>query len=61
MLNICERLVVLCMPMYLKMSERNLTQKQESVFVWVTKGYRLYDPKHAKVFHSRDVVFNELK
>ena len=26
-----------------------------------TKGYRLYDPKCAKVFYSRDVVFNEGK
>ena len=25
-----------------------------------TKGYRLYDPKRARVFHSRDVQFNEL-
>ena len=24
-----------------------------------TKGYRLYEPKRAKVFYSRDVVFNE--
>ncbi len=24
-----------------------------------TKGYRLYDPKRARVFHSRDVQFNE--
>ena len=23
------------------------------------KGYRLYDPEHARVFHSRDVIFNE--
>ena len=26
-----------------------------------TKGYRLYDPKSARVFYSRDVVFNEGK
>ena len=26
-----------------------------------TRGYRLYDPKRAKVFFSRDVVFNEKK
>ena len=26
-----------------------------------TKGYRLYDPKRARVFYSRDVVFNEWK
>ena len=26
-----------------------------------TKGYRLYDIKRGKVFHSRDVVFNEKK
>ena len=26
-----------------------------------TKGYRLYDPKRARVFYSRDVVFNERK
>ena len=25
-----------------------------------TKGYRLYDPKRARVFFSRDVLFNEL-
>ena len=25
------------------------------------KGYRLHDPKRTKVFHSRDVVFNEKK
>ena len=24
-----------------------------------TKGYRLYDPNRARVFHSRDVQFNE--
>ena len=24
-----------------------------------TKGYRLYDPKRARVFYSRDVIFNE--
>ena len=26
-----------------------------------TKGYRLYDPLRKRVFHSRDVIFNELK
>ena len=26
-----------------------------------TKGYRLYDPKQERVFHSRDVMFNEEK
>ena len=26
-----------------------------------TKGYRLYDPQKGKVFHSRDVIFNEQK
>ncbi len=25
-----------------------------------TKGYRLYDPKRARVFYSRDILFNEL-
>ena len=30
-----ERLVVLCMPMYLKMSEESLSQKLESAFFWV--------------------------
>ena len=24
-----------------------------------TKGYQLYDPKRARVFYSRDVLFNE--
>ena len=24
-----------------------------------TKGYRLYDPEHSAVVHSRDVIFNE--
>ena len=26
-----------------------------------TKGYRLYDPQRARVFYSRDVLFNELE
>ena len=26
-----------------------------------TKGYRLYDPDRARVFHSRDVVFDEAR
>ena len=45
------------------MRDKNWTRKQGSVlFVGYgtkTKGYRLYDPKRARVFYSRDVVFNE--
>ena len=26
-----------------------------------TKGYRLYNPERGKVFHSRDIKFNEAK
>ena len=44
-----------------KMNKRNLTLKLENAFFYgtETKGYRLYDPECARVFHSRDVQFNE--
>ena len=30
-------------------------------YVSTKEGYRLYDPLKRKVFHSRDVIFNEQK
>ncbi len=48
---------------YPKMKEKKLNSKaKKGIFLGYgteTKGYRLYDLKKAKVFYSRDVIFNE--
>jgi len=38
------------------------SKSRKSIFVGygeLVKGYRLYDPNRARVFHSRDVLFNK--
>ena len=48
-----------------KKREKKLDSKSRKCFLLgygsTTKGYRLYDPQKRKVFHSRDVIFNEQK
>ena len=48
-----------------KEERKKLDSKSRKCFLLgygsTTKGYRLYDPQKRKVFHSRDVIFNEQK
>ncbi len=46
--------------MWQRTKERNLTRKRILLgYGTETKAYRLYGPNRARVFHSRDVQFNE--
>jgi len=46
--------------MFPEMRGLNLIKKPESVLWWdMTKGYRLHDATQRRIFHSRDVQFNE--
>ena len=69
MLHIFERLAVQRMPMWQKTwakdERRKLDLKTRKCILLgygtETKGYRLYDPNQERLFHSRDVMFNEEK